>query len=541
MKIVAYVHLYVPNHNAGAEVMLHEILLELIKINHTATVICMSPAVENYQGVKLIDVNNLEEVKKEIKNSNIIFTHLDFTKEAIAYSKKYKKPIAHIIHNDSQINYHKIKEDSADLIISNSKWINDTIKLKTKKIIVYPPIKQKQYQVANSGDAITLINLCENKGVDLFWKLTDKLKDKNFIGVEGGYSEQIIKKKPNTTIINHTPNIKEVYSKTKILLVPSAYESWGRVGMEAFSSGIPVIAHPTPGLLESLGSAGIFVDRNNINEYIEKIKMLDNPDIYKEYSKKALERVKEVEQIFQTQIKLLEQELFAVVEKNRITYEKNKIKLSITVMAHPSREKWVNEIISKIGGDINVVWDRGVSLWDTSRRSWLSYDKNATHHLVIQDDTIPSENLRETLEEALSYISKEIVSICTIAYKMNSKEQAEYHRLFTNNKRWYLNTNILGAPAIIVPVEYIEDMIKYCDILKDPDDDNRIKNYCDIHGARVYNSVPSLVEHRPVAENPSLIKGHDLRQRGSRQTLIFIGENKNGLDLDWDNIEYLEN
>ena len=40
LSIVAYVHLYLPTHNAGAEVMLHEILLELIKLGHKATVIC---------------------------------------------------------------------------------------------------------------------------------------------------------------------------------------------------------------------------------------------------------------------------------------------------------------------------------------------------------------------------------------------------------------------------------------------------------------------------------------------------------------------
>ncbi|MFE4971343.1 glycosyltransferase [Kitasatospora sp. NPDC056651] len=63
-------------------------------------------------------------------------------------------------------------------------------------------------------------------------------------------------------IIDHVPGHamrERVYARSRVVLMPSSHESWGRVGVEAFASGIPVIAHPTPGLAECLGHAGIYV------------------------------------------------------------------------------------------------------------------------------------------------------------------------------------------------------------------------------------------------------------------------------------------
>jgi glycosyltransferase involved in cell wall biosynthesis len=61
------------------------------------------------------------------------------------------------------------------------------------------------------------------------------------------------------------------------------------------SSGIPVIAHPAPGLEESLSYAGIFLNREDYGAWEAAIRKLDDADEYQEQSELCLKRVKELD------------------------------------------------------------------------------------------------------------------------------------------------------------------------------------------------------------------------------------------------------
>ena len=131
----------------------------------------------------------------------------------------------------------------------------------------------------------------------------------------GAYGEQIIhdKELPNVTILKNTPDIQEVYKKSRIVLMPSSYESWGRVAMEAACSGIPVIAAPTPGLKESLDYAGLYADFDNIADWVDQIRNLDDEKVYDKYSKLTKKRAKEVAKLFEDQMETLEQKILAIL------------------------------------------------------------------------------------------------------------------------------------------------------------------------------------------------------------------------------------
>ena len=72
--------------------------------------------------------------------------------------------------------------------------------------------------------------------------------------------------------------------------MPSNYESWGRVGVEAMASGIPVVASETKGIREALGDAAVYVDRADHAGWQHALAELDDPDVYRARSILALER-----------------------------------------------------------------------------------------------------------------------------------------------------------------------------------------------------------------------------------------------------------
>jgi glycosyltransferase involved in cell wall biosynthesis len=75
--------------------------------------------------------------------------------------------------------------------------------------------------------------------------------------------------------------------------MPSKEETWGRTAVEAMSSGIPVIAAPTPGLRECCGDAAIFCDRGDIDAWISAIqKLRSDREYYNWRSSVAHERAR---------------------------------------------------------------------------------------------------------------------------------------------------------------------------------------------------------------------------------------------------------
>jgi len=310
MKIVAYVHGYLPNHNAGAEVMLHQILVGLKGLGHNPIVITRSPGASEYEGIPIYDANDDRSVKL-IENSDMLFTHLDFTSKAVRFSRAFKKPLVHLVHNDKQLAYNKIDHNTAHLAIANSAWIKATVKDTIPSVIVYPPTDPNYYTVKTNKESISLLNMNEAKGGKMFWQLARIFPDRKFIGVRGAYGEQIDYPKdlPNVTIVENGPDVRGIYAKTGIVLMPSSYESWGRVGMEAACSGIPCIAAPTPGLKESLGESGIFVAHDDVAGYVEAIRSLDDPKVYEKHSKAAKKRAKEITSAFNEQLLDLEEKL----------------------------------------------------------------------------------------------------------------------------------------------------------------------------------------------------------------------------------------
>ncbi|WP_237330113.1 glycosyltransferase family 4 protein [Streptomyces sp. BA2] len=310
MRVLAMLHAYPPAHNAGAEWAAHSLLRELAARGHTVDVL-LSQAAETkdtyeIDGVSVHPHRGKADPGRWMRGpgrANVIVTHLENTPRASVLGELNRIPVVHLLHNTFEKSKSWLVKGSPTLAVYNTAWMQADAEAWWRihrgdrpmpwGITVHPPVAVADYS-ATPGDRITLINLTEEKGAKVFYALAERMPRRKFLGVIGGYGNQVVREDlPNVEIVPHTPGdrmAKDVYARTKILLAPSSYESYGRVAVEAMCSGIPVIAHPTPGLMESLGEAGSFCDRDDLEAWEAAIRQLTAPTTYRQASKAAAAR-----------------------------------------------------------------------------------------------------------------------------------------------------------------------------------------------------------------------------------------------------------
>ena len=300
MKVACLTHFYIEENRAGGELMLHALLKSLVDDGHDVTAYITDTVRQNavVDGVKVV-YGVRPDVILETVDSDAVVTQFQNGLFAMDHAKRHKKPLIYIAHNDMWQTSKMIRLLSTrDLVVFNTKWIKNLNSTQAHKIVVHPPVDRKLFKTKTSKEYITLVNLTPAKGVDIFIQLAKLFPDHKFLGVKGGYwkSEQANINLPNVTIIENTPNMRdEVYAKSKIVLMPSTYETYGMVASEAIASGIPVVATPTAGLKENLGDAGVYARRgtNDVARWQEALnKLLTDEAFYDEISKKSVERSK---------------------------------------------------------------------------------------------------------------------------------------------------------------------------------------------------------------------------------------------------------
>ncbi|MFB7672942.1 glycosyltransferase family 4 protein [Kitasatospora purpeofusca] len=304
LRIVARVHGYPPDHNAGAEWMLHTMLRELASRGHDVSVHLFryTAAMPGRYDVDGVTVHPLQSsyFPQDGREADVLVSHLEGVPALAAYGRSWQVPTVAVVHNTHAPSFEGAA--ACDLAVYNARWTRAEAEDyygrhrldPPAELVVRPPVIAADY-ATTPGDRVTLVNLYADKGGPLFWELVSRMPDVQFLGVRGAYGDQEIPAvvPPNAEVLPQTPGAlmrERVYARTRIVLMPSSYESWGRVGVEAMASGIPVVAHPTPGLAESLGGAGVFADRDDPAAWEAEIRRLLDPKAWKAASRKALAR-----------------------------------------------------------------------------------------------------------------------------------------------------------------------------------------------------------------------------------------------------------
>src|SRR5574343_466904 len=137
------------------------------------------------------------------------------------------------------------------------------------------------------------------------------------------------------------------------------------------------------------------------------------------------------------------------------------MKLSISVMAHPSRAQFFPYIKRQLGEGVPFSIDDGCGITENCKRAGQRHDPEADYHVVIQDDAIICDHFKERATEILEKYSPE---------KLQLKKELAYNFYYgsrkklvdeaaTAEKQGYLISPVIRwGVAICLPTKKIPEM-----------------------------------------------------------------------------------
>ena len=193
----------------------------------------------------------------------------------------------------------------------------------TPATTIYQPIDFEYYSITGQERACyTMINPVESKGGKVFRELARQRPEDSFLA-KMGWSHQrtddnsfnrdiydifsqsldfylIPPDEPDLDTVKNIEyvqegDIREIYRRTKVLLVPSQWEeSFGRVVIEAMHNGIPVVASKVGGLPEACDGAAILVEEyDSVDAWSAALDKLGDDEVYEEYVARGQKRAEQ--------------------------------------------------------------------------------------------------------------------------------------------------------------------------------------------------------------------------------------------------------
>lgn len=223
--------------------------------------------------------------------ADIAVAHLDMPEELIANSRQYGVPLVVLFRSVGEARL--VDARHVALAVFPSTTMALEAHWAGSWLAVPPPILVADYRVFPAPEhtrKVTLVNLSAGTGAAFLYELAGRMPGREFLGVQGCVGRQVpAPPLPNLEIVEACEDIRDVYARTRVLLMPGD-QTYGRPAVEAACSGIPTIAHPSHPALEVLGRAAIWAPRERGDEWVRAIRRLDTPSEYQAASKAALLR-----------------------------------------------------------------------------------------------------------------------------------------------------------------------------------------------------------------------------------------------------------
>ena len=339
MKIMYICGMYLPSYG-GAEMSMYSLLKQLKEKLCWEVIVVTDFRYEKtkknnlFNKLKIQTVQHdtrVEEIEDHILKfkPDVILTQLMWSDVALKLAKKHNIPsIMRVCKVPLELDLSKKSDYSPTAIIATSKHVRNYIKKRweRKSYIISPLVEKKEYIISDKkfdpidNLYIFMFNPLLRKGGVIFKKIAKQLSNKRFGTVLGWcslkedcYSNNFSKKYinrvtesegsvfdgslptyinfedcPNIKILNPEDDVKIIYKKIRLLLVPSQWEeAFGRVAIEAMINGIPVIGSNVGGLKETIGKGGVLLNKRHVNEWVREILKFDDIRYYAMMSEKG--------------------------------------------------------------------------------------------------------------------------------------------------------------------------------------------------------------------------------------------------------------
>lgn len=280
----------------GAERFLSNIAHELRKRGHEIHVLTSYERAVDIDGIAIhfrdIGVNARrgegEEIIKQMVHEikpDMMFTHHFFASEFKSLVIQFLMPVVQVVHNGGKI-------PGAALAIFNSQYTRSQTTSNEKDMVILPPAYEDIVADLH-GDSIGFVKPIHHKGVDFVYRLAAHFPERKFLILRGEWQNlEDIRQLPNVTFMEPVNDIREFYSKCRLMLMPSWSEDAGTIPQEAALNGLPCISTDVMGLPETNGG-GIILPRDE-NLWRAAIEKLDDPAYYQSIAERQREYVKSI-------------------------------------------------------------------------------------------------------------------------------------------------------------------------------------------------------------------------------------------------------
>lgn len=320
MTVVALTHGYPPFWNMGGEVSLHRTLSAL---DNRKVVFTKTDEEYSFEGVEVKQIDTPDVLNTKANPMPIAKQLLEVEAKVVIGQNELSLPAVHAAKAAgaiSIVNVHtppKYGGNIREAVVHSDYAIYNTQVAATQwgepdALVIHPPINKIPSNTSTNGDAYTILSSLMNKGVQVVIDLAKLYPDKRFIIVRSpaetthgipDLEDQVSKIKNIELMPRVSP--EEVYKyleQTRILLVPSRYETYGMSAIEAAGFGIPTIHVDTPHVREGIGDAAVLIKPLSLQDSVAAVEMIEKD--YSSYSAKARDRA---EWIHSRQDKELEQ------------------------------------------------------------------------------------------------------------------------------------------------------------------------------------------------------------------------------------------